>query len=84
MADYKPNEMQQKAIDILQGQVMLLAGPGTGKTLITKLIVQAFKYFNKAIKKIKQQKIKIMKYIHMKYLMILFIRMKKSILKMMH
>lgn len=32
MADYKPNEMQQKAIDILEGQVMLLAGPGTGKT----------------------------------------------------
>lgn len=27
-----PNEMQQKAIDILKGQVMLLAGPGTGKT----------------------------------------------------
>lgn len=27
-----PNEMQQKAIDILEGQVMLLAGPGTGKT----------------------------------------------------
>lgn len=30
----KPNEMQQKAIDILKGQVMLLAGPGTGKTFI--------------------------------------------------
>ena len=28
----EPNEMQQKAIDILNGQVMLLAGPGTGKT----------------------------------------------------
>ena len=28
----KPNEMQQKALDILKGQVMLLAGPGTGKT----------------------------------------------------
>lgn len=27
-----PNKMQQKAIDILKGQVMLLAGPGTGKT----------------------------------------------------
>ena len=27
-----PNERQQKAIDILNGQVMLLAGPGTGKT----------------------------------------------------
>lgn len=27
-----PNAMQQKAIDILKGQVMLLAGPGTGKT----------------------------------------------------
>ena len=32
MADFPPNEMQQKAIDKLQGQVMLLAGPGTGKT----------------------------------------------------
>ncbi len=28
----KPNEKQQEAIDILKGQVMLLAGPGTGKT----------------------------------------------------
>lgn len=28
----KPNERQQEAIDILKGQVMLLAGPGTGKT----------------------------------------------------
>ena len=28
----KPNERQQQAIDILKGQVMLLAGPGTGKT----------------------------------------------------
>ena len=37
MADFPPNEMQQKAIDKLQGQVMLLAGPGTGKT---------FKVFN--------------------------------------
>ena len=27
-----PNEQQQKAIDILEGPVMLLAGPGTGKT----------------------------------------------------
>ena len=27
-----PNERQQQAIDILKGQVMLLAGPGTGKT----------------------------------------------------
>ena len=27
-----PNEQQQKAIDILDGSVMLLAGPGTGKT----------------------------------------------------
>lgn len=27
-----PNTKQQEAIDILQGQVMLLAGPGTGKT----------------------------------------------------
>ena len=25
----KPNEKQQEAIDILKGQVMLLAGPGT-------------------------------------------------------
>lgn len=28
----KPNSKQQQAIDILNGQVMLLAGPGTGKT----------------------------------------------------
>jgi len=28
----KPNDKQQQAIDILKGQVMLLAGPGTGKT----------------------------------------------------
>ncbi|MBD5403272.1 ATP-dependent helicase [bacterium] len=28
----KPNARQQEAIDILNGQVMLLAGPGTGKT----------------------------------------------------
>lgn len=28
----KPNERQQQAIDIQNGQVMLLAGPGTGKT----------------------------------------------------
>ncbi|MBO5435839.1 ATP-dependent helicase, partial [bacterium] len=28
----KPNERQQQAIDILKGQIMLLAGPGTGKT----------------------------------------------------
>lgn len=28
----KPNERQQQAIDIIKGQVMLLAGPGTGKT----------------------------------------------------
>ena len=27
-----PNEQQQKAIDALTGPVMLLAGPGTGKT----------------------------------------------------
>lgn len=27
-----PNKKQQEAIDILKGQVMLLAGPGTGKT----------------------------------------------------
>lgn len=28
----QPNKRQQEAIDILNGQVMLLAGPGTGKT----------------------------------------------------
>ena len=28
----KPNERQQEAIDRLNGQIMLLAGPGTGKT----------------------------------------------------
>ncbi len=28
----KPNKKQQEAIDTLKGQVMLLAGPGTGKT----------------------------------------------------
>ena len=28
----KPNVRQQEAIDILNGSVMLLAGPGTGKT----------------------------------------------------
>lgn len=28
----KPNKRQQEAIDILKGSVMLLAGPGTGKT----------------------------------------------------
>lgn len=30
--EIKPNERQQEAIDYLKGQVMLLAGPGTGKT----------------------------------------------------
>ena len=30
--DITPNKMQQKAIDILKGQIMLIAGPGTGKT----------------------------------------------------
>lgn len=30
--EIKPNKKQQEAIDILNGQVMLLAGPGTGKT----------------------------------------------------
>ena len=29
----KPNTKQHEAIEILKGQVMLLAGPGTGKTL---------------------------------------------------
>ena len=28
----KPNARQQEAIDVLNGSVMLLAGPGTGKT----------------------------------------------------
>ena len=28
----KPNARQQEAIDILNGSIMLLAGPGTGKT----------------------------------------------------
>lgn len=28
----KPNRRQQEAIDIIKGSVMLLAGPGTGKT----------------------------------------------------
>ena len=28
----KPNKRQQEAIDIIKGSVMLLAGPGTGKT----------------------------------------------------
>jgi DNA helicase-2/ATP-dependent DNA helicase PcrA len=27
-----PNEQQHKALNILEGPVMLLAGPGTGKT----------------------------------------------------
>ena len=30
--EIKPNKQQQKAIDLLNGPVMLLAGPGTGKT----------------------------------------------------
>ena len=30
--EIKPNKQQQKAIDLLDGPVMLLAGPGTGKT----------------------------------------------------
>ena len=43
-----PNEMQQKAIDILKGQVMLLAGPGTGKTFtvihrIEKMLAEGIK-----------------------------------------
>ena len=32
MAEIKPNTKQQEAIDNLKGQIMLLAGPGTGKT----------------------------------------------------
>ena len=40
-----PNERQQQAIDILKGSVMLLAGPGTGKTFtviqrIEKMLLQ--------------------------------------------
>ncbi|MBO6088479.1 ATP-dependent helicase, partial [bacterium] len=30
--EIKPNEQQQKAINLINGPVMLLAGPGTGKT----------------------------------------------------
>ena len=30
--EIKPNEQQQKAINHIDGPVMLLAGPGTGKT----------------------------------------------------
>ena len=30
MARIKPNAKQQEAIDNLNGQIMLLAGPGTG------------------------------------------------------
>ena len=29
---FSPNKKQQEAIDITEGPVMLLAGPGTGKT----------------------------------------------------
>jgi DNA helicase II / ATP-dependent DNA helicase PcrA len=32
MTEIKPNTKQQEAIDNLKGQIMLLAGPGTGKT----------------------------------------------------
>ena len=36
---YKPNERQQQCIDNIQGKVMVLAGPGTGKTFtLTKRI----------------------------------------------
>lgn len=36
----KPNSKQQQAIDILNGQVMLLAGPGTGKTFTVILRIE--------------------------------------------
>ncbi len=38
-AKITPNERQQQAIDTLNGQIMLLAGPGTGKTttIITRI-----------------------------------------------
>ena len=32
MTEIRPNIKQQEAIDNLNGQIMLLAGPGTGKT----------------------------------------------------
>ena len=32
MAEIRPNIKQQEAIDNINGQIMLLAGPGTGKT----------------------------------------------------
>ncbi len=45
MAGIKPNAKQQEAIDNLKGQIMLLAGPGTGKTFtiiqrIEKMLTQ--------------------------------------------
>ena len=45
MARIKPNAKQQEAIDNLNGQIMLLAGPGTGKTFtliqrIEKMLAQ--------------------------------------------
>lgn len=37
--DFQPNEQQQKCIELLDGPVMVLAGPGTGKTFtVTKRI----------------------------------------------
>lgn len=32
MSDLKPNELQQKCIDKIDGKLLVLAGPGTGKT----------------------------------------------------
>ena len=31
-SEIKPNELQQKCIDSLEGKYLVLAGPGTGKT----------------------------------------------------
>ena len=36
---HKPNERQQMCIDTIDGKIMVLAGPGTGKTFtVTKRI----------------------------------------------
>ena len=45
---FQPNERQQQAIDIISGPVMLLAGPGTGKTYtlikrIEKMLIENIK-----------------------------------------
>ncbi len=40
----KPNELQQKCIDLIQGQYLILAGPGTGKTFtVIERIAQMLK-----------------------------------------